>query len=436
VQVDDPDYPEKNRDDRLHGMEGWMQFRFAMGAPDKERRFMNSVQSTKNRLRLTHPTIFAWHGSPLMNWHSIIREGLHYRDIAHGRAFGNGCYHSLDFNTSYGYSGMYNRGSGFTPNTWPASALKVSCSLALNEIVNAPGEFTSRTPHLVVAQLDWIQTRYLFVQCHGDLKLSDSRMPEQIHPQDPQMTPSGQKGKIIIPLNAMPKSRRGELHYSKGRAKKKLKASGSSRDPIAIDLDDDDTASIDTDVEDLNILIEEEDDFVPAPTPSELTSSKGKEPSFMSGLKSLVSKASKPSKTMTDFQPGTLDYSTLTLLAQPSWSTTSATKRLQKEFQTLIKVQESQPLHELGWYTDPEQFSNVYQWIVELHSFEEHLPLAKQMKQKGIKSVVMEMRFGPDYPMSPPFVRVIRPRFLGFQVGGGGHVTAGGSICMEVSTTR
>ena len=34
--------------------------------------------------------------------------------------------------------------------------------------------------------------------------------------------------------------------------------------------------------------------------------------------------------------------------------------------------------------------------------------------------------------MSPPFVRVIRPRFLGFQQGGGGHVTIGGALCMQV----
>ena len=36
--------------------------------------------------------------------------------------------------------------------------------------------------------------------------------------------------------------------------------------------------------------------------------------------------------------------------------------------------------------------------------------------------------------MSPPFIRVVRPRFLGFQQGGGGHVTAGGALCMELLT--
>jgi ubiquitin-conjugating enzyme E2 Q len=101
----------------------------------------------------------------------------------------------------------------------------------------------------------------------------------------------------------------------------------------------------------------------------------------------------------------------------------------------VLKVQNFTPLHELGWYTDPNHFGdNVYQWIVELHSFEESLPLAKQMKDRGIKSVVLEMRFGANYPHEPPFVRVIKPRFLSFNAGGGGHVTAGGSICMELLT--
>jgi len=307
--------------------------------------------------------------------------------------------------------------------------------MALNEIVNAPKEYVSSTPHLVVAQLDWIQTRYLFVQCNGDLKPTDTFTNDAMHTQDPSMTPNGQKGKIFIPLGAMPRSRRGDAPATTGRAKKKMRGSGSAFDPIPIDFEDDDSASVDTDIEDINILIDDDISIIPAPAASQTQNANGKHGGFFSGFKSFVSssKPSKPTKPMTDFEPGTLDYSSLPLMGQPSWSTTAATRRLQKDFQALLKVQESQPLHELGWYMDPDQFNNVYQWIVEFHSFEDHLPLAKQMKAKGIKSVVMEMRFGPDYPMSPPFVRVIRPRFLSFMQGGGGHVTAGGAICMEVS---
>lgn len=141
-----------------------------------------------------------------------------------------------------------------------------------------------------------------------------------------------------------------------------------------------------------------------------------------------------PPKSQTDFVPGSLDQSTLPMLDPPSYATPSATMRLNRELKTILKIQESTPLHELGWYINAELVSNVYQWIVELHSFESTLPLAKDMKAAGSTSVVLEIRFGKDYPMSPPFVRVIRPRFLPFMNGGGGHVTGGGAMCMELLT--
>jgi ubiquitin-conjugating enzyme E2 Q len=47
---------------------------------------------------------------------------------------------------------------------------------------------------------------------------------------------------------------------------------------------------------------------------------------------------------------------------------------------------------------------------------------------------VLEIRFPKEYPHSPPFIRVIRPRFLPFIQGGGGHVTGGGAMCMELLT--
>jgi len=73
------------------------------------------------------------------------------------------------------------------------------------------------------------------------------------------------------------------------------------------------------------------------------------------------------------------------------------------------------------------------------------------MIKAKLSSVVLELRFHSTYPMGeslhtyisssttdlttgPPFVRVIRPRFLPFAMGGGGHVTAGGSICMDLLT--
>jgi ubiquitin-conjugating enzyme E2 Q len=454
LQVDSEEDAANARksEERLYGMDGWAQFRFAMGAPDKERRFIQAVRETTNRLSLKYPTLFAWHGSPLQNWHGIIREGLHFNETLHGRAFGNGVYHAPDVQTSIGYSSM-----GYGSTAWPMSELKIQQALALNEIVNAPKEFVSLTPHLVVAQLDWIQTRYLFVKTRLDHTAATSQAaatkPLDCVEQDPSHTPRGVGGPLVIPIHAIAASRRPKakattvspqddniwsgLTYIQKH--KRQKATGKTQyDPIELDGDDD-TASIATLDEDRVIFEVDDEPKAPQhlhdslPTPNSITD-KGK--SKMGAIAQFGSKifGSKSSKPLTDYVPGTLDYSTLPMLQMPAWATNSATKRLMRDFRDLINVQNKEPPHELGWHIDEDKVENMYQWIVELHSFDPTLPLAQDMKKKDIKSVVLELRFGKDYPMSPPFVRVIRPHFLGFQQGGGGHVTAGGAMCMQLLT--
>lgn len=111
-----------------------------------------------------------------------------------------------------------------------------------------------------------------------------------------------------------------------------------------------------------------------------------------------------------------------------------------KELQNLQKIQDSTPTAELGWYIDTAKIDNAYQWIVELHSFHtfeekgKKLPLAEDMKKRKITSVVLEVNFNKDFPFTPPYVRVIRPRFLSLMQGGGGHIVMGGAMCMELLT--
>jgi ubiquitin-conjugating enzyme E2 Q len=88
---------------RVTNLDGWVQFRFAQGAPDKEQKFHKALSLKKGSISEEFPTLFAWHGSAVHNWHSIIRSGLDFNQIANGRAFGNGCYHSSNFQTSLGY---------------------------------------------------------------------------------------------------------------------------------------------------------------------------------------------------------------------------------------------------------------------------------------------------------------------------------------------
>lgn len=72
------------------------------------------------------------------------------------------------------------------------------------------------------------------------------------------------------------------------------------------------------------------------------------------------------------------------LMPPPAESTTIATMALQRELKAMLKEQErAESLTELGWYMPPEFIGdNLFQWIVELHSFEKDLPIAKDLKAK------------------------------------------------------
>lgn len=108
VQVDkcpgqeelDLDMSKVRLDQRIsHIGSSYVQFRFAQGSPDKEQRFLNALKAQQANLNNTYPTIFAWHGSNLANWHSIIRSGLDFKETLNGRAYGHGVYHARDQQT-------------------------------------------------------------------------------------------------------------------------------------------------------------------------------------------------------------------------------------------------------------------------------------------------------------------------------------------------
>lgn len=73
---------------------------------------------------------------------------------------------------------------------------------------------------------------------------------------------------------------------------------------------------------------------------------------------------------------------------------------------------------------------DLYLWEVCFFGFDAAEPIARDMAALGVAEIVMHVRFPPDYPFAPPFCRIVRPRFA-FHTG---HVTVGGSICMELLT--
>lgn len=92
----------------------WMQFRFAQGSPEKEFKFTKVLQemTSIDPAALKPLSLFAWHGSPIHNWHSIIRTGLDFQSIRHGRSHGNGVYLSSSMSVSTGYSGRVAQNHG------------------------------------------------------------------------------------------------------------------------------------------------------------------------------------------------------------------------------------------------------------------------------------------------------------------------------------
>ncbi|KAK5064774.1 hypothetical protein LTR84_000608 [Exophiala bonariae] len=389
--------------DRVGGMEGWIQFRFAQGAPDKEKRFLECVKKACPEKQ--HPTLFGWHGSVVGNWHSIIRQGLRFDSIVNGRAFGNGVYLSPYASTSVGYA----RGSFMIG--WKQSHLQIQSALSLSEVVNQPTQFVSRQPHYVVGNIDWIQTRYLFVK--SKIPTESCGQPSAVYEQDPSHTVYNERAKpITIPITAISKSRRpGKSIVSDVSGSTKRSKMVRDTDQATAERLNDDAESLASDDEDLAVF----------DGASDMILEKKREVEDADGEK-------------TDFVPGSLDVSGIQFLAPPKEASMTSTRALMRSFREILAVQEDTSPAKLGWYINPDMAENMYQWIVELHSFPHNLPLSKDMKAAGLTSVVLEMRFSNNYPFAPPFIRVVKPRFLPFRQGGGGNVTEGGAMCMEALT--
>eukprot|EP01083_Nonionella_stella_P001411 4058_1 len=111
--------------DRISAIDTPYQFALCSATPDREKEFQE--------LRAANGSFLAWHGSPMGNWHSILRMGLkNYSKTKHqsnGAAYGSGIYFGRNFNLSWGYCRP-----GTNPG-WKNSQFGVSLScMALCEI--------------------------------------------------------------------------------------------------------------------------------------------------------------------------------------------------------------------------------------------------------------------------------------------------------------
>ncbi|CAG8500183.1 4736_t:CDS:10, partial [Acaulospora morrowiae] len=419
----------------------WKQFIMIMSSPEKEEIFQQEKEKLRKEKDQRVGELFAFHGSPLHNWHSIVRTSLNWNKIVHGRVYGDGVYHSLQAATSSSYAAAgYHR---YESGTWKNSTLIVQKCMALCEIINRPSKFTSTNPHLVVKDENWITTRYLFVECSREQLDSDENRDDDMTAMLPVLNPPyintpayniGVYNPYTInmphPVTSLTNTISNALHRRKENTS--FITLDSQYFPVWFN-----NQPLQIPMRDFSIINNE------IPTGSSVGI--GRFVCDSSEMQEIINSSDNPTdynineSILYDTNDDTLDEEEddefdPSLLPLPAESSKAATQRICRELKLIYDKQQSGANNDLGFYLDTEKMASVYQWVVQLKDFDQTLPLAQDMARYKVKSIDLEVRFAPDYPFVPPYIRVIRPRLLRFMDGGGGHVTAGGSICMDLLT--
>lgn len=121
--------------------------------------------------------------------------------------------------------------------------------------------------------------------------------------------------------------------------------------------------------------------------------------------------------------------------ADPAWLKLRGVKRVMGEFRAMHELvsRKEVPITSVQLVGDDAMI-----WQITISQFDSALPggralnadLAELQRKHGMGHVLMELRFPRDYPASPFALRVVLPRMRWYT----GHVTAGGSVCMEMLT--
>ena len=306
-----------------------------------------------------HGSFFAFHGSAIENWYSILRNGIRNLSNTHmmtaGAAYGAGVYCAENFNTSLGYC----RFGVSSPGTWPYSILQGKACMAIIEVIKQE-KFNKGSGIYVVQNDKDIIIRYLLILSNNSFGLNTTA--EELKLEDHYRLINEKY------LKASVDRQRQRIEKVIKKSKENEKAGERPKKPA----------------EEVKFSPEEEEK-----------------------LKAIEDKFS-------------------------GHGSITANKRLMQEYKYLASSKECKGL------TVEFEESNIYVWNirVDVKKFEVNKDLKEDFK-KYCKSynreaeIVFEMRFDSNYPFSPPFLRVIRPRFA-FRTG---HVTVGGSICMQ-SITR
>eukprot|EP00455_Lapot_gusevi_P043103 TRINITY_DN519_c0_g1_i1.p1 TRINITY_DN519_c0_g1~~TRINITY_DN519_c0_g1_i1.p1 ORF type:complete len:641 (-),score=148.73 TRINITY_DN519_c0_g1_i1:262-2184(-) len=139
------------------------QFVLISSTPEKEAIFQRLKREAERHRGEGKGSIYAWHGSPVENWHNILRTGLRNMSntqyMLNGAAYGQGIYMAQDIGTSIGYCRL----QGNDRNHWEHSMFGQSMFfMTLCEVVNH-ADLKPPNPYYVVPNEEWVMTRFFFV---------------------------------------------------------------------------------------------------------------------------------------------------------------------------------------------------------------------------------------------------------------------------------
>lgn len=101
-------------------------------------------------------------------------------------------------------------------------------------------------------------------------------------------------------------------------------------------------------------------------------------------------------------------------------------KKIITEYKNIKKIDPKK----LGFRTEINE-QNHYIWNIFIFDFDEKYPIGQDLKRYNIKEIHLEIIFPNNYPMSPPFVRVVTPRFQQLTA----HISKG-AICNQLLTEK
>jgi hypothetical protein len=153
------------------------QYLLITSSPEKEAIFQE--------LKAKHGSKFAFHGSPVENWHSILRDGLQAKYVLNGRAHGDGVYLAPSAGTSLSYSNIASGGGasyGMSSSGSASAVVKRAPSagdnqflstsdlkmLALCEVIDDPetvSDVGKDSFCWVAKENNRVVTRFFFVYC-------------------------------------------------------------------------------------------------------------------------------------------------------------------------------------------------------------------------------------------------------------------------------